>query len=54
MRLGSSSPEQGLLFTALWYIGLEGPHHASHQDQACMIRRYVIWRNKHGYDERRL
>ena len=26
--------------------------HASHKDQASMIRRYIIWRNNHAYDER--
>jgi hypothetical protein len=26
--------------------------HASHKEQACMIRRYIIWRNNHAYDER--
>jgi hypothetical protein len=26
--------------------------HATHRQQASMIRRYVIWRNSHAYDER--
>jgi len=26
--------------------------HASHREQASMIRRYIIWRNNHAYDER--
>jgi hypothetical protein len=26
--------------------------HASHKEQASMIRRYIIWRNYHAYDER--
>jgi hypothetical protein len=24
----------------------------SHKEQASMIRRYIIWRNNHAYDER--
>jgi transposase len=39
-------------FTALRYFTLDGTDHASHQDQASMIRRYLIWRNNHAYDER--
>jgi hypothetical protein len=26
--------------------------HATHREQASMIRRYIIWRNSHAYDER--
>jgi hypothetical protein len=26
-------------------------HHPSHKQQASMIRRYIIWRNNHAYDE---
>ncbi len=26
--------------------------HVSHKEQASMIRRYIIWRNKHANDER--
>ena len=29
-----------------------GRGHASHNEQASMIRRYIIWRNNHAYDER--
>ena len=29
-----------------------GEDHASHKEQASMIRRYIIWRNNHAYDER--
>ena len=29
-----------------------GTDHASHTEQASMIRRYIIWRNNHAYDER--
>jgi hypothetical protein len=29
-----------------------GTDHATHQGQASMIRRYIIWRNNHAYDER--
>ena len=38
-------------FTALRYFALDGTDHASHQEQASMIRRYIIWRNNHAYDE---
>ncbi|WP_243704640.1 hypothetical protein [Micromonospora sp. KC723] len=40
-------------FTALRYLTLDGTDHASHQEQASMIRRYIIWRNRHA-DDRRL
>ena len=33
-------------FTALRYLALDGTDHASHKEQASMIRRYIIWRNK--------
>ena len=39
-------------FTALRYFALDGTDHASHTEQASMIRRYIIWRNTHAYDER--
>jgi len=39
-------------FTALRYFTLDGTDHASHKEQASMIRRYIIWRNSHAYDER--
>jgi transposase len=39
-------------FTALRYFALDGTDHATHQEQASMIRRYIIWRNSHAYDER--
>jgi transposase len=39
-------------FTALPYFALDGTDHASHKEQASMIRRYIIWRNNHAYDER--
>ncbi len=39
-------------FTALRYFALDGTDHASHAEQASMIRRYIIWRNNHAYDER--
>jgi hypothetical protein len=34
------------------YFALEGTDHASHKEQASMIRRYIIWRNNDAYDER--
>ncbi|ROP47763.1 DDE superfamily endonuclease [Streptomyces sp. PanSC9] len=39
-------------FTALRYFALDGTDHASRKEQGSMIRRYIIWRNKHAADER--
>ena len=39
-------------FTALRYFALDGTGHASHREQASMIRRYIIWPNNHAYHER--
>ena len=39
-------------FTALRYFALDGTDHPGHKEQASMIRRYIIWRNNHAYDER--
>ena len=39
-------------FTALRYFTLDGTDQASHKEQASTIRRYIIWRNNHAYDER--
>jgi transposase len=39
-------------FTALRYFALDGTDHATHEEQASMIRRYIFWRNTHAYDER--
>ncbi len=39
-------------FTALRYFALDGTDHPSHREQASMIRRYIIWRNKHATDHR--
>lgn len=33
-------------FTALRYFTLDGTDHASHAEQASMIRRYIAWRNR--------
>jgi len=33
-------------FQALGYFTLAGTDHASHQQQAAMIRRYIAWRNQ--------
>ena len=30
----------------------DGTGHDSYREQAGMIRRYIIWRNNHAYDER--
>ena len=35
-------------FTALRYFALDGTDHASHREQARMIRRYIAWRNRHA------
>jgi hypothetical protein len=37
---------------ALRYFALDGTDHVSHKEQASMVRRYIIWRNNHVYDER--
>jgi hypothetical protein len=37
--------------TALRYFALDGTDHTN-QERASMIRRYIIWRNNHAYDER--
>ncbi len=39
-------------FTALRYFALDGTDHASHAEQASMIRRYIAWRNRHTTDPR--
>ena len=39
-------------FTALRYFALDGTDHPSHPEQASMIRRYIIWRNRHTTDPR--
>ncbi|EME67361.1 transposase [Rhodococcus ruber BKS 20-38] len=39
-------------FTALRYFALDGTDYGSHREQASMIRRHIIWRNKHADDER--
>lgn len=38
-------------FTALRYFALDGTDHPSHKEQGSMIRRYIIWRNKHAADK---
>jgi transposase len=37
-------------FQALRYFTLDGTDHASHREQANMIRRYIIWRNRNAHD----
>jgi transposase len=37
-------------FQALRYFALDGTAHASHKEQASMIRRYIIWRNRDAHD----
>ncbi|MFE2276041.1 IS630 family transposase [Streptomyces sp. NPDC059454] len=38
-------------FTALRYFTLDGTDHPSHKEQGSMIRRYIIWRNRHADDQ---
>jgi hypothetical protein len=37
-------------FQALRYFALDGTDHASHREQASMIRRDIIWRNRDAHD----
>jgi transposase len=37
-------------FQALRYFTLDGTDHATHAEQASMIRRYIRWRNRHAHD----
>src|SRR5262249_1722717 len=39
-------------FPDLRHSPLNEPDHPTHQEQASMIRRYIIWRNNHAYDQR--
>ena len=39
-------------FQALRYFALDGTDHNSHTEQASMIRRYIIWRNRNAHDRR--
>jgi predicted metal-binding membrane protein len=39
-------------FTALRYFALDGTGHRSHKEQGSMIRRCIIWRNRHAGDTR--
>ncbi|GAA2216815.1 hypothetical protein GCM10010429_46090 [Micromonospora olivasterospora] len=39
-------------FTALRYVILDGTDHASHKEQGCMIRRYILRRNRDADDQR--
>jgi iron-sulfur cluster repair protein YtfE (RIC family) len=38
-------------FQALRYFALDGTDHPSHAEQASMIRRYIIWRNRNAHDK---
>ena len=38
-------------FQALRYFALDGTDHQSHAEQASMIRRYIIWRNRNAHDK---
>ena len=37
-------------FTALRYFALDGTDHATHREQARMIRRYIAWRNRNAHN----
>ena len=37
-------------FTALRYFALDGTDHGTHREQASMVRRYIIWRNRNAHD----
>lgn len=37
-------------FQAVRYFALDGTDHASHREQASMIRRYIHWRNRNAHD----
>lgn len=37
-------------FQALRYSCLDGTDHGTHREQASMIRRYIIWRNRNAHD----
>ncbi|MFF5767442.1 hypothetical protein ACFY8F_33570 [Streptomyces tanashiensis] len=39
-------------FTAPRYFTLDGTDHAGHKGQGSMIRRHMIWRNRHTADIR--
>ena len=39
-------------FTALRYFCIDGTDHENHRQQASMIRRYILWRNRNKEDER--
>jgi hypothetical protein len=38
-------------FTALREFTLNGTDHATHREQASMIRRYIAWRNRNAHDQ---
>ncbi|CAM3961495.1 hypothetical protein NOGI109294_20385 [Nocardiopsis gilva] len=37
-------------FTALRYVALDGTDHRSHNRPGSVVRRYIIWRNRHADD----
>ena len=39
-------------FTALRSFAVDGTDHASHGEQASMIRHYIAWRNRNTRDRR--
>jgi DNA-binding NarL/FixJ family response regulator len=44
-------PDRGPLRCAAVFT-LDGTDHTSHAEQASMIRRYIIWRNRNAHDQR--
>ena len=38
-------------FTALRHFALDGTDHRTHREQGNMIRRYILWRNRHVEDQ---
>jgi hypothetical protein len=50
-KLVVAQPHRGTV-TALRCFTLDGTDHASRKERGSMIRRYIIWRNRHAADER--
>ena len=45
-------PHPGRQWAALRYFALDGTVRRSHKEQGSMIRRHIIWRNRHADDTR--
>ena len=46
------APRRRLRATYTRYFALDGTDHPTHCEQASMIRRSIIWRTNHAYDQR--